>query len=119
MLVLLGMVVVPAVLPASASAGGLSHSCSFRYGVGDYQNVSYEGRTGCFEAKVLIGFATQDGRRRPTVGSRTVRLPESTWRCVTIIRRERHGFIVSSHQITCSAREPVGHRARVRFFFES
>jgi hypothetical protein len=89
------------------------------YGVGDYQDVSYEGQTACSEAKAVITLGTNDGQRHPTVGVRTVRLPHSTWRCTTIRRREIHGEIVSNHQITCTLLEPRGYRARVRFFYES
>jgi hypothetical protein len=67
----------------------------------------------------VIILGTNDGGRRPTVGVRTVRLPHSTWRCTTIRRREIHGEIVSSHQITCNLRQPRGYHARVRFFYES
>ena len=106
--------------PATALASSnLRHPCSFRYGVGDYQDVSYDGQTACAEAKVVIMLGTSDGRRKPTVGVRTVRLPHSTWRCTTIRRREIHGEIVSSHQITCALIQPQGYHARVRFFYES
>ena len=108
--------IVPAIASASSN---LRHPCSFRYGVGEYQDVSYEGHTACAEAKVVITLGTSDGRRRPTVGVRTVRLPHSTWRCTTIRRREIHGEIVSSHQITCTLLKPHGYHARVRFFHES
>ena len=85
----------------------------------DHQDVSYEGQTACSEARVLITLSTNEGRRRPKLGVRTVRLPHSTWRCATIRRREAHGVIFSSHQITCTLREPRGYHARVRFFYES
>src|SRR4051794_2784920 len=91
--------IVPFALPAAASAANLQHPCSFRYGVGDYQEVSYEGQTACSEARVLIMLGTREGRQHPRVRVRTVRLPHSTWRCVTIRRREIHGEIISSHQI--------------------
>jgi hypothetical protein len=107
-------------LPAIASASStLRHPCSFRYGVGAYQDVSYEDQTNCAEAKIVIAVSTHEGRRRPVLGARTVRLPHSTWRCATVRRREVHGEIVSSHQVTCTLRAPHGYTARVRFFYES
>jgi hypothetical protein len=104
----------------AAPYSGLSHVCSYHFGVGSYQDVSYDGRTGCPEAGILIGQATNQGRNRPHVGARTVRLPHGTWRCVTVRWREVHGVIESSHRVSCSlVGDPRGYHARVRYFYES
>jgi hypothetical protein len=104
----------------AASYSGLAHACHFKYGAGAYQDVSYDGHTGCAEAGGLISQFTADGARKPRVGTRTGRTPHGTWRCSTVRRRETHGVIESTHRITCALiDDPRGRPARVRFFYES
>ncbi|WP_028066712.1 hypothetical protein [Solirubrobacter soli] len=105
---------------SAAPYSGLKHACKYTYGVGDYQSVSYDGHTNCAEAGGLIDNVTDEGRRKPKVGTRTGHTPHGTWRCTTIRRREVHGVIESTHRITCSLKDdPRGRPARVRFFYES
>jgi hypothetical protein len=105
---------------SAAPFSGLAHPCHFKYGAGDYQDVSYDGHTSCAEAGGLISQFTADGARRPRLGTRMGRTPHGTWRCTTIRRREIHGVIESTHRITCSLTDDArGRRARVRFFYES
>jgi hypothetical protein len=109
-----------ATVATAAPASGLAHPCNFKYGAGDYQDVSYDGHTSCAEAGGLISQFTADGARRPRVGTRTGRTPHGLWRCSTIRRREIHGVIESTHRTTCSLTGNArGRRARVRFFYES
>ena len=89
--------------------------CHYKYGAGNYQDVSHNGRTSCVEAGRLIGNFTADGTREPRLGKRTGRSPRGKWSCVTVHREEVHGVILSSHRITCSL---LGGTAKVRFFYE-
>lgn len=101
----------------AASESGLSHRCSYRFGVGDYQSLSFSGATSCEEASGLIWSFTDNGKRKPRVGTRTGKSPHSDWRCVTVRRREAHGVIESTYRITCDRKGKP--EARVRFFYES
>ena len=99
---------------ALAAPGDLAHPCSFRYGVGDYQNVSYSGRTSCSGARAVIKAATNDGRRKPKLGTRTVRQPHDTWRCTTV--RDRHvTLIVQTHRIDCRVQTRAAAHVRFRY----
>src|SRR4051794_8295404 len=82
-----------ATVATGAPASGLAHPCHFKYGAGDYQDVSYDGHTSCAEAGGLISQFTVDGARRPRVGIRTGRTPHASWRCISVRRREVHGVI--------------------------
>jgi hypothetical protein len=102
----------------AAPDSGLRHACHYRYGVGDYQDVSYSGATTCNEARALIAFFTDDGKRRPKHGVRKAYTPHGIWRCTTVRRREAHGVIYSTHRIACSLRHRPEYSARIRFFYE-
>jgi hypothetical protein len=101
----------------AAPFSGLEHACKYTYGRGDYQGVSYDGKTTCWEAGRLIAQSTNVGKRKPVVGTKTVRTDFGPWRCTTIRRREAHGVIESTYRITCSLRAADRKPARVRFFY--
>jgi len=108
-----------ALATAAPAAGdsGLAKRCSYKAGIGDYQNVSYSAYTSCREASVLVRQFTRDGRRAPRIGTRRGYTPHGVWSCVTVKRREQLGQIESTHRITCRLTDdPLGRPARVRFF---
>ena len=106
-----------ATVAQAAPYSGLKERCKYTYGIGDYQSLSYSGATSCEEGSGLIWTFTNDGKRKPKVGTRTGKTPHSDWRCVTIRRKEVHGVIESTHRITCDRTGKP--KARVRFFYES
>lgn len=115
----LGLTLLIVASAQAAPYSGLRHRCSYKFGTGAYQSVSYSGQTSCAEARALIIDLTADGEKRPTVGVRTGRTPHGTWRCRTVRRAEVHGVIVSTHRITCRLIKPKRFLARIRFFYES
>ena len=113
------LLALPAAAARAAPYSGLTHSCSYTYGAGAYEDISFDGHTTCREAGLLISTFTRDGARRPQVGTRTGYTTHGVWRCHTIRRRETHGEIESTHRITCRlTSDPRGRHARVRFFYE-
>jgi hypothetical protein len=104
----------------AAAYSGLKHACSYRFGAGSYQSISFAGATSCAEARGLIADVTDNGRSTPTLGVSTGHTPQGIWRCLTERRVEIHGVIESSHRITCTLQDdPRGRQPRIRFFYES
>lgn len=98
---------------ASAADPRLAHKCSYAYGAGDYQSVSYTGRTTCVEARVLI--EVNYAGKRPRAGTRTAGTPHGRWRCTTVRRAAALGVVLSTHQTDCRLIDNR-YRAIIRFF---
>lgn len=81
----------------AAAYSGLRHACSYKFGAGSYQSISFAGATSCAEARGLISDVTDNGRRAPTLGVSTGHTPHGTWRCLTERRntlRDATEFVV-------------------------